>query len=142
MSLGVHLADGTQAVNFGGLSIWDDFPDETKNPCGHSIAVVGYCAATSIIPSGGYFIFRNSYGELWGDSGYGYLSFNFARKYVYDAAIYDRDPEFLPGVRVRPTLVTDVKKAYKIPMPPPTLTQIDKLGKLIHPGSRLTVRAA
>lgn len=129
VSIGVHIAEGLQVVNWGSLSIWDDFPDETKSPCGHSIAIVGYCAS-KFIPSGGYFVFRNSWGENWGDSGYGYLTFNYARKYVYDAAIYGRAPEFFPGAK-------KIEKPYKIILRPPTIVEIDKLGKLIHPNSRV-----
>lgn len=98
VSFGIHIANDVQTVDWGGITMWNDIDDETDGPCGHSIAIVGY-SASRVIPSNGYFIFRNSYGEKWAaNGGYGYLSFNYARKYVYDAVVYDRDPRFLPGV--------------------------------------------
>src|SRR5205814_37325 len=52
-------------------------PDLTGDPgnMGHAILIVGY------VPMNGrrYFIFRNSWGAEWGDSGYGYLSEDYLR---------------------------------------------------------------
>ena len=54
---------------------------------GHSIDLVGYKASNSF-PGGGYFIFRNSYGTSFGVDGYGFMSFDYAKKYVNDAVHY------------------------------------------------------
>jgi hypothetical protein len=129
VAFGMFLASDIQTVHWGSLSVWDNIPDETNGPAGHSVGIVGYLSGP-ILPSKGYFIFRNSWGNLWGDKGYGYISFDYARKYVYDVVVYDKSPRFIPGV--------EVVKPYKIPLKPPTLTVIDKLGKLIHPNSRIS----
>jgi C1A family cysteine protease len=129
VSFGVHLAEGMETVSYGGLLICNAYPDEKKGACGHSIAIVGYSANT-LIPTGGYFIFRNSWGALWGDHGYGYLSYDFARNYVYDAAVYDVSPKFIPGIEMP-------KQPYKIALPPPPWHLADELGRIIHPASRL-----
>jgi len=54
---------------------------------GHSIDLVGY-KVSNAFPSGGYFIFRNSYGTGFGAEGYGFMSFDYAKKYVNDAVNY------------------------------------------------------
>jgi C1A family cysteine protease len=54
---------------------------------GHSVALVGYKESTHF-PGGGYFIFRNSYGEGFGAKGYGFMSYEYAKKYVNDAVAY------------------------------------------------------
>ena len=45
---------------------------------GHAMAIVGYKKDITIA-GGGYFIVRNSWGEKWGDRGYGYLPFDHCR---------------------------------------------------------------
>ena len=54
---------------------------------GHSIDLVGY-KASNAFPGGGYFIFRNSYGTSFGAEGYGFMPFDYAKKYVNDAVDY------------------------------------------------------
>lgn len=129
VAFGVHISSTLTVKNFGSLSIWDDYSDETKNTCGHSIAIVGYYSSI-FVPSGGYLIFRNSYGGGWGDKGYGYLSFDFARKHVYDVVAYDTMLKPIPWVEMP-------KKEYRIELPPPSWHLMGKLGELIHPYSRL-----
>ena len=51
---------------------------------GHSVAVVGYDDDPAR-PGGGSFVFRNSNGPLWGEHGYGRLSYAYARAYANDA---------------------------------------------------------
>jgi hypothetical protein len=54
---------------------------------GHSVVLVGFKKNNSI-PGGGYFIFRNSWGEGWGDKGYGYMSFDYVKNYANDLMAY------------------------------------------------------
>ena len=54
---------------------------------GHSIDFVGY-KVSKAFPGEGYLIFRNSWGIGFGDNGYGYMSFDYASKYVNDLVEY------------------------------------------------------
>ena len=54
---------------------------------GHSISLVGYANATQF-PGGGFFVFRNSWGTGFGDKGYGYVSFDYVKKYTNDLLVY------------------------------------------------------
>jgi hypothetical protein len=54
---------------------------------GHSIAFVGYKVSDSF-PGGGYLVFRNSWGAGFMEDGYGYMSFDYAKKYTNDAVEY------------------------------------------------------
>jgi hypothetical protein len=56
---------------------------------GHSIDFVGYKVSKSF-PGEGYLIFRNSWGTGFGDNGYGYMSFDYANKYVNDLIEYTK----------------------------------------------------
>lgn len=64
-----------------GLNFLDDF---TGAKGGHSMVAVGYKRSKEY-PGGGYLIFRNSWGKGSGYEGYWLLSFNYFRKYAYDA---------------------------------------------------------
>lgn len=48
---------------------------------GHAMTIVGY-KKDNTIAGGGYFIVRNSWGENWGDRGYGYLPFDHCRVHL------------------------------------------------------------
>jgi hypothetical protein len=54
---------------------------------GHSVDLVGY-KSSNAFPGGGYFIFRNSWGTGFGTAGYGFMSFEYANKYVNDSVDY------------------------------------------------------
>ncbi|MBB6051210.1 C1 family peptidase [Armatimonas rosea] len=64
-----------------GLNFLNDF---TGPKGGHSMVAVGYKRSKEY-PGGGYLIFRNSWGTGSGYEGYWLLSFNYVRKYAYDA---------------------------------------------------------
>lgn len=51
---------------------------------GHSILIVGY-QADEKTPGGGYLIFKNSFGESFGDKGYGRIPYAYALLYANDA---------------------------------------------------------
>jgi C1A family cysteine protease len=52
------------------------FPERTDSVLGgHAVAAVGYDDNMKINNSTGAFIIRNSWGEEWGDKGYGYLPY-------------------------------------------------------------------
>jgi len=134
VAIGFNGSSGTTTISVGGLSVMDDLSNDI-GPYGHSVPIVGYRSGP-LISSGGYVIFRNSYGPSWGDSGYGYMSFNYLKKYTNDAIVYDRSPQFLP-----PTIQRVKLPVERIRYPPPiTLETADLLGKLIHPASRLIVQ--
>jgi C1A family cysteine protease len=54
---------------------------------GHSTVLVGY-RSDKDFPGGGYFVFRNSSGERWGDGGYGYMSYDYVLRYGNDLLTY------------------------------------------------------
>jgi C1A family cysteine protease len=55
-------------------------PAEGEKPIGgHAVCAVGYDEANQMIK------FKNSWGILWGDKGYGYLSYDYVNKYIMDA---------------------------------------------------------
>lgn len=66
---------------------------------GHAISLVGYCDNTmepnpeSHRPGGGYFIFRNSWGEDWGVNdhgrGYGCLPYEYVERFCLEAAVIE-----------------------------------------------------
>lgn len=60
---------------------WDVVED------GHAVALVGY-RRDSQFSGNGYFIFRNSWGENWGDHGYGYMPFEYVLRYANDLLAY------------------------------------------------------
>jgi C1A family cysteine protease len=60
---------------------------ETVLMDGHSVALVGY-RRDSTFAGGGYFVFRNSWGGGWGDSGYGYMPFEYVRRFANDLVAY------------------------------------------------------
>lgn len=84
MSMKAAIACGKPFV--GGITVYDSFPMDAHNadtavvPApqgssqvigGHAIAFVGYDDNTHLI------CFRNSWGEGWGDGGYGYLNYSY-----------------------------------------------------------------
>src|SRR5262249_23654871 len=60
---------------------WLDVPDPTDIiPDAHAILLVGF-HQTGPGPHDGHFIFRNSWGDGWGDQGYGYMPFEYLNLY-------------------------------------------------------------
>ena len=51
-----------------------------RRPGGHAILAAGYDDSLKIGSSTGAFIIRNSWGDGWGDHGYGYLPYDYLLK--------------------------------------------------------------
>lgn len=83
----------TQIVN--GIDLMKAPPDKSQVVDGHAIALVGYGRHISF-PGGGYFIFRNSWGEGFGDEGYGYMPFEYVLRYANDLLAYQPTGFSLP----------------------------------------------
>lgn len=98
-----------QAVAIG-ILLWPDFftPDNgsiamptvgTALLGGHAISVVGYHDETSTLGdteagtpiSTGYFIIRNSWGEEWGEAGYGYLPYSYIIDFGAEAWVVEEN---------------------------------------------------
>lgn len=60
---------------------------------GHSIVLVGYEEDTDPAHGGGTFIFRNSSGPKWEESGYARFSYAYARAYANDAVLVRLDAD-------------------------------------------------
>lgn len=87
----------TERPVVAGMQVFDSFvelenpgiytvpaPRETENILGgHAITLVGYDTSKE------YIIARNSFGESWGDRGYFYIPFNYAKDYFMDCWMFD-----------------------------------------------------
>ena len=85
-AVGVRWPNNFQTETIHGIQLMKT-PPANEVFDGHSIDLVGY-KASNAFPGGGYFIFRNSYGTGFGADGYGFMSFDYAKKYVNDAVYY------------------------------------------------------
>lgn len=56
----------------------------------HGLLIVGY-KDDSRVPGGGYFLIRNSYGEEWGNKGYGKMSYAYLECFVLEAGTILQD---------------------------------------------------
>jgi len=64
---------------------------------GHAVCAVGYDDTKKLIK------FKNSWGESWGENGYGYLSYDYITDYMWDAWTSD-------DIRVRKSMLKETKK--------------------------------
>jgi C1A family cysteine protease len=55
------------------------YPKSTYSYGGHAICLVGFNDSTGLIK------FKNSWGSGWGDEGYGYFSYEYAKDFLWDA---------------------------------------------------------
>ena len=88
VAVGVRWPNNFQTETIHGIQLMKTPPANGVFD-GHSIDLVGY-KASNAFPGGGYFIFRNSYGTGFGADGYGFMSFDYAKKYVNDAVYYHK----------------------------------------------------
>jgi C1A family cysteine protease len=72
----VTLPNGFQALSDLGNK-------NPKSEYAHTVPLVGYALNTAE-PSKSYFVYRNSAGSAFGDKGYGYMTVDYAKKFVYD----------------------------------------------------------
>lgn len=85
-----------------GITIFDPFLDlnsanaivvepltnkELQDQGGHAMCMVGYDLEKEL------FMAKNSYGDLWGDSGYCWIPFDYMRTYGYDMWVFDLPTE-------------------------------------------------
>ncbi|HEX7153619.1 MAG TPA: C1 family peptidase [Thermoanaerobaculia bacterium] len=102
VAMGFHGSNTIVTTTFGRIVALDGMKNENSGAFAHSVPIVGYVARLGLPGGGGYFIYRDSGGPGAGDHGYGYFTFNYARKYVYDFVVYRRKPELLPNLIARP----------------------------------------
>lgn len=115
VATGFHGSSSTTTVEFDdGVIAMHDEPAPTQDEYAHSVALVGYVASPILAGGGGYFIYRNSGGPDWGDHGYGYYTFDFARKWVYDF-VYYRRPSHLPKFEINVAKVARPKLRFATP---------------------------
>lgn len=61
-------------------------PNEGELYCdNHSVAIVEY------FPEQNLFLFINSWGAEWGNKGYGYFSYEYLKKYMFEAWMFELD---------------------------------------------------
>lgn len=101
VAIGFHGSDTTTTVKFGSIVALDDMTDDTSGAFAHSVPLVGYVASPKLAGGGGYFIYRDSGGAAAGDKGYGYMTFDYVRQFVYDFAVFHPQPLRLPKLVVR-----------------------------------------
>lgn len=86
-----HLRMGRAVVIgirlFYGFHISDDghiqMPNAEESPCGrHAVLLVGYDDHEK------YFLFKNSWGETWGDAGYGFLPYQYISEHTLAAHVF------------------------------------------------------
>lgn len=104
VATGIWWLSTFSTVTVDGVPLLKDYPRSANtgsNPPmfdGHSIDLVGFREARAF-PGGGYFVFRNSFGPSFGDAGYGFVSFQYLRRYANDAIAIASQPWRQPRPR-------------------------------------------
>jgi hypothetical protein len=103
-----------------GQQVWSkNIAKNANDYSGHSMPIVGYVKARD--NSAGYFIIRNSGGAGWGESGYWYCTFDFAKQNIADVFyLKPKTPQLsvrLPEIIRRPT---------------PSYMRIDEMRKILN----------
>jgi len=75
--IGIELFDEFFYVDKTGIVRWP--AQSWKSAGGHAICLVGYDDDKELLK------FKNSWSTAWGQDGYGYISYNYANKYIWDA---------------------------------------------------------
>ena len=82
VAAGWALSSSIENTQVLGVNAWSKNIVRTRDGFyGHSMAIVGYAGSPS---EGGYFIIRNSGSADWGDKGYWYCTFDFAKHNIAD----------------------------------------------------------
>lgn len=106
-----------ETKKFGNITMWYSLKNK-EDFGGHSMPIVGY-RSSPLIPGGGYFVVRNSGGSGWGDNGYGYISFEYARNFIADVIIANTKSPLSGLILREPMLI----KRPIIPRPNPEILQ-------------------
>jgi hypothetical protein len=120
----VSSSENLEQKNILGVQTWNRLKNEAAFN-GHSVALVGYKQGTAA--EGSYFIFRNSYGAAWGVQGYGYLSFDYLKKYTADA-VYCFKASRLPDYKLLPHRAL-IRKPLPLPPDPMAMTKLGAIFK-------------
>jgi len=114
VALGIWWLATYKTETIHGVELLKEYPrKDNKDPAtapmfdGHSIDLVGF-RESPLFPGGGYFVYRNSFGETFGDQGYGYISFQYILDYGNDGIVANTKLTPVPREPPRP------------PLPPPS----------------------
>lgn len=112
VAAGWLLGGGIENTKVLGVDAWSKNVVKTRGDfTGHSMAIVGYMKGS---PSeGGYFIIRNSGGADWGDKGYWYCTFDFAKQNIADVFYFKAQPRSL-SVRMPQLIKTPVPRYMRL----------------------------
>lgn len=109
---------GIETTKVLGVDVWSKNAMKTPTDFyGHSMAIVGYAKGTP--GEGGYFIIRNSGGADWGDKGYWYCTFDFAKQNIADVFYFKPKPR---------SLSVQLPQLIKIPVP--RYIRVDELRRI------------
>ncbi len=75
--IGIPCFSEIFSVGADGIVPYPSNPDDSKG--GHAVCAVGYNNDSQLIK------FKNSWGPSWGENGYGYLSYDYIRDFLWDA---------------------------------------------------------
>jgi hypothetical protein len=119
---------GIESSQVLGRNVWSrNIAKDPTDYYGHSMPIVGYVKATDT--GAGYFIIRNSGGSSWGDGGYSYCTFEFAKQNIAD--VFYLKPK-LREVSVRlPQLIR---------RPAPRYIRIDEMQRIMNVSTKAGIK--
>ncbi len=112
VAAGWSLSGDMQSAKVLGVTAWSkNSPRVRGSFYGHSMTIVGYAKGTPA--EGGYFIIRNSAGADWGDKGYWYCTFDFAKQNIADVFYLKAKPREV-SVRIPELIKTPVPRYIQL----------------------------